>query len=514
MQRSMDSLRIDGQPAPFIIDYRLHRSRSLNITATLGEVCQKDLRPWGQQFDAEVILGDYHHTSQSEGEPDINGVSIPMALDYNNLRRQAWLATDARYKQALARYENKMQTLKKTTLPADEAALDDLIPAQPATNIQQRSPEVEDLHADELEAYIRRLSLVAREFPELTHSEAQLQVRQSDIYRLNSEGVRVAQPQDNTCEINFTFHLYHTPRGYNNSANRNHVYACAAEALADSARFTRDLRKYIRQRLDLQKAENAEDYYVGPVLFESRVSRTIYDKTSGSRHNFRAWHPYTQSDREIYVKMNRKIIDEKISMRQDPSLSTWDGKPLIGYFTADANGQAPQPVKLIERGIFCGQLCGSTPSLSTTTPTGNLRFNNPWNWRGNLGASTAPGVLRIESSKTVPLKKMRRQLLRDAQREGYDHAYIVRPAPNALVRVNVKDGSETLLKMPAINVTLSDLRHIGALSTEQEAVTASEDSGARFSIVGPRAMLLNDIEIPARVPEQIATPTLTFPLHR
>ena len=512
LQRSMDSLQIAGQPAPFIIDYRLQRSRTLLINATLGEVCQKEQSPWFLKFDAEVILGNYHRTSQLQAEPNLRGVNIPLAVDYNNLRRQAWLASDARYKQSLAALARKWQAQQKATLPADEEAMDDLIPAKPATSIQHRSPEMEDLHADELEAYVRRLSLIAREFPELRHSEAQCHISQADIYRVTSEGIRVAQPQDSQCDINFSFHLFHTTNGYNDTAGHNKSYSCAAEALADSTAFIKALRAYIRQRLDLLEAKIEEDYYFGPVLFEGNVGWTIYENASGGRHHFRAWHPYTQSDREIHVKMNRKIIDDKITMRQDPTLSTWEGKPLTGYYTADANGQQPQALTLIDRGIFRSQFCGVTPSLGTSTPTGNLRFNFPNNRNGAMGAATCPGILRIESSKTVPLKKMRQQLLRAAQREGYDHAYIARG--EAFYRVNVKDGIETLMKRPNINVTLNNLRHINALSTEQEVVKGTEDGGARFSIIAPKAMLLNDIEVPTPTPEQIAKPTLTCPLHR
>jgi hypothetical protein len=120
LKRSMDSLQIAGQPAPFIIDYRLQRERSLRIDATLGEVCQKQITPWYQKFDAEVVLGNYHRTSQLQAEPNMRGVSIPMAADYNNLRRQAWMASDARYKQSLAALAQKMQAQRKATLPEDE----------------------------------------------------------------------------------------------------------------------------------------------------------------------------------------------------------------------------------------------------------------------------------------------------------------------------------------------------------------------------------------------------------
>ena len=112
----------------------------------------------------------------------------------------------------------------------------------------------------------------------------------------------------------------------------------------------------------------------------------------------------------------------------------------------------------------------------------------------------------------MPLKKMRKQLLRDAQREGYDHAYIVRK--DALYRVNAKDGCKKPLRKPNISPTLNMMRHISALSTEQTDVVNSEDNGARFSIVGPKAMLLNDVEVPTTTPQQPAKIPLTFPLHR
>ena len=512
LHRSMDSLRIEGLPTPFLIDYRLQRSRSLDIMAVRGEVIRKMETPWGQNLNCEVILGNHHRSSLRTPEPTSRGSSIPMALNYDNLRRAAWFATDANYKAALGILDAKLQQLSKLTLPDDEEALDDFFPAQPATSIQERSPETMDLRADELEEYVRRLSLIGTEFPELTQSDATISVKQADIYRLTSEGVRVAQPQDDLITVSFSFLRYRQANGGNATSSSDQEYSTIAELLADSARFTKHVRDYVRRRLDLQRQPETEDYYVGPVLIEEGASKIIYNSANSNRHNFRAWHPFAQSDRAIFVKRDRKIVDDKISIRQDPTLSQWNGKPLVGYYTADADGQTPQAVTLVERGIFRGQLSGATPALGTNAPTGNLRFNNPFNWNGPLGVGTAPGVLRIESSKTMPLKKMRKQLLRDAQREGYDHAYIVQG--DYAFRVSVKDGSETPVRQLVVFPTDQHMRHISALSSEQEAVTHSEDGGARFSIVGPKAMILNDVEVPPHNPEQKAKLTLTFPLHR
>ena len=510
LRRSMDSLRIEGQPAPFIIDYRLQRSRRFNLSASFGEITSCPPSPWWQKFDAEVILGDYQHSSLRAPESGMRGTSIPLAADYNNLRRQAWLATDVYYKQAIANLENKRQQMKKVQLPADEAALHDFIPAQPVTSINLPPREFSDTLADELATYLRRLSGIAKEFPALILSNADMSQDQAYIYRLTSEGVRVAQLQDDHTSLGFRFAF---ARG-TSPHTHIHEYASPSELLADSARFTKAAREYVALQYQLFcDSIVQEDYYVGPVLFETSACRTIYNLAHGDRHNFRAWHPYLQSDRAIYSKLNRKIVDDKITIRQDPTLTTWNGHALVGAYTADANGQAPQAVTLVDRGIFCAQLCGSTPALGTSKPTGNLRFNNPYSWNGALAASTAPGVIRVESSKTIPLKKMRKQLLRDAQREGYDHAYILRK--DALYRVNVKDGTETPLRKPNINTSLNMIRHISALSTEQTDVVEREDGGgARFSIVGPKAMILGDVEVPMTTPQQPAKVPLTFPLKR
>ena len=398
------------------------------------------------------------------------------------------------------------------TRPKDEEALDEFFAAKPVVSVQKRAPESENLRTDELAAYAQRLSLIANEFPELTDSRAEITLRQADIYRLTSEGVRVAQPQDDVVTIVFDFHLYRKANVGDVNSEHEKKYSTASEALADSAQFIRQLRQYVGNRLSTLRDSIAEDYYVGPVLLENGASRRIYDLTGSGNYIFRARHPFTESDRSIFVRRDRKIVDEKISIRQDPTLRQWEGKPLVGYYTADANGQAPQAVTLVEHGIFRGQLCGATPALGTAAPTGNLRFNNPFDWHGPMGVSTAPGVLRVESSKTVPLSKMRKMLLRSAKREGYDHAYLWRD--EFLYRINVEDGRETLIGPKDIRLGSVYIRHIGALSSEQEAVTTSEWGGARFSIVGPKAMLLNDIEITADEPVKRAKPVLTFPLKR
>lgn len=498
MQRSMDSLRIEGQPAPFGIDYRMQRSQAINLSATLGEVFVREIQPWRNKVEAHIMLGDNHRTIHSK----INWLEtdIATAVDYDNLRRQAWMETDERYKSAIANYEKEKQQIVSTHAHADEEALDDRIPAKPVTSIQHRSAKAEDMHAHELEAYVRRLSLIAREYPDLTNSSSHAEIHQTDIYRLTSEGVRVAQPQDE-CTVGFNFQC----NDYNGDRYNHKVetYANASEALADSTRFIREVHEAIDRRLNmLNDSLTEEEYYVGPVIIEENVGRTILNKVGdilriGSRSG---------DNRKKVQKLNHKVVDEKLTIRQDPTLNRWEGRTLMGYYTADAYGQKPEAVTYIERGIFRNPVKGQYPTLVTNAP-GNTRFDNLNDGFHTISIVSAYGVVRIESSKDIPLKKMRRQLLRIARREGYDHAYILRDG--FTYRISTKDGSEKRMARTFTTITPDMLRHIEALSTEQEATSSSMNS-----IVGPKAMLLNDIEVMPSKPKQPAAQPLTNPLQR
>ena len=133
LQRSMDSLRIEGQPAPFLIDYRFMRNRNYNMEVRNGVIVRDHVAPWFQRFNAEVLVGDYHRNNSTNSSYSSFTTSIPEALDYNNLRRTAWMVTDRAYKRAIADMEGKTQQRNKVTLPADEAALSDLLAAKPTT---------------------------------------------------------------------------------------------------------------------------------------------------------------------------------------------------------------------------------------------------------------------------------------------------------------------------------------------------------------------------------------------
>ncbi|MBQ1668629.1 MAG: hypothetical protein II063_11705, partial [Prevotella sp.] len=85
---------------------------------------------------------------------------------------------------------------------------------------------------------------------------------------------------------------------------------------------------------------------------------------------------------------------------------------------------------------------------------------------------------------------------------------------NELIRIGVKDEKEELVRNENIKIPDYLLRHIVALSTEEEATQNSLIASDLFSIIGPKAMLLNDVEMPITSVPTKREPVLTFPLTR
>src|SRR4051812_47630331 len=108
MKRSMAELRMKGEPDPYFIEYEIDDLASMRVVARLGGVVD-DLADRGRTLQVQVRVGDYAFDSsrfvtQDRGAGVVPVLSdLPTSLDddYDAIRRQIWLTTDAAYKRAV-----------------------------------------------------------------------------------------------------------------------------------------------------------------------------------------------------------------------------------------------------------------------------------------------------------------------------------------------------------------------------------------------------------------------------
>ena len=101
MQRSMSELRMQGEPAPYYIHYRIDDLSSMRAVARLGGIVD-DLVDRSRTLEVQVRVGDYMFDSsrfvtQDRGAGGVPQSGLPAPLDdnYDAIRQQLWLTTDA-----------------------------------------------------------------------------------------------------------------------------------------------------------------------------------------------------------------------------------------------------------------------------------------------------------------------------------------------------------------------------------------------------------------------------------
>ena len=512
MRRNQDSLQLGAYEKPFYYNYTISHALPFQTVAELGAVTYSRPLLWQYGASVQAKLGDYHSTSDQRPEQMYYNTGYTCHSDYDTHRRTLWGLTDATYKSSIQSQASKKNRLAKYPLPPAEAALDDMQKLPAVTYVTPRT--VTTVPKEKLEQLAARLSRIFLNYPTLTNSQVSIYGQLQDIYRLTSEGQRLKTPSD-WLEVSVSANT-RTGGGVPMSDTFYAPYISFEALLADSM----DLYRRIVKMADLLIARAAapttdDDYYAGPVLLESTHIPYNFLQTF-VQPLLRAERNYMQSSALNAAKIGRKVMDSRLTLRQLTD-STYNGKPLFGYYAVDAFGVRPQAFTLVEDGILRKQMCGPVPALKTSGSTGNMRYSNDWGYRA-LNNGISPGVLRLTASKTQSMARLRKQLLKAAKSEGYDYAYIVRRdlgmTQADLYRVDVKTGKETLYFNPNISFSADKWRRLEGISSEEQVLNTRQVNENAITLITPQAILFDGIEVPAPSLRPEAPPALTYPLQR
>ena len=189
------SLRIVSLDAPYFIEYAVHDSGGLAISANLGAVTRV-VENRSRLPRIRVKVGDYQF---DDGNYVLSGGQFgsrydlgpfPVDDDYTAMRQFFWLATDSAYKSALEVIARKRAALKNVNasdqLPDfSKAEVVSLVLAKPKPTLRQ----------EPWKTRVRSLSALFASHPKITDSRVLFEAGQGSFYLANSEGTvaRVAE---------------------------------------------------------------------------------------------------------------------------------------------------------------------------------------------------------------------------------------------------------------------------------------------------------------------------------
>jgi len=516
-----------GDDTPYFFSYDLSDTNQFQVSAVLGSPINIS-RVHFRAPQIEVRVGSYDfdstgHIFSGRYTGSRYDTSFPLDDDYLALRDALWLSTDAAYKTAIESMSRKRAALNSATAQTDP--LPDFSRAEPVKSLQKITRHKLDDAA--WTARTVKLSALFGAVPEVMASGVDLQILDGVTWLLTNEGTELR---------------------YDDSLAR--LFA-RAEGQAPDGMMLHDAESF--QSIEIDKfpsdvqmstgftsvAENIRalvhapvgESFSGPTLFEPQAAAQLLAQLLGD--NLRAPRkPLAEPGRnisflptELDTKIGSRILPDWMDVVDDPTKSSWQGKPLAGFYQWDLEGVPGKPVSVVEKGVLKSFLTTRQPIKGFAASNGHARL------AGNYGArSAAISNLFVKASQSDSLPALKKKLIDICKERNKPYGMLVRKldfpfsagrgelqalaqsgsqsggsvrpiSPPILVYRVYADGREELVRgLRFRGVSTRSLRDLVAASQET-ALFDYVNNGAPLSMMGVGGLL---------APTSVISPALLF----
>jgi hypothetical protein len=510
MQRSMKKLRLEQMEQPYFISYKIIDTDSKEVSGSFGSLLFSS-ESHNRSLAVEVRVGDYaldnsNFFSFQFGAPGVatrmfgGVVQVPLDDNYDELRRQIWLATDGAYKKALEDLSGKRSALQNKSRTD---GVPDFSKEKPST-ITDIVPSAE-LELHQAEHLVQSVSGVFREFPSVQNSHVRLSVVNTLERYQNSEGssftrrvplvsltVSVETQASDGMPLNDFF------SAYGRSINE----------LPSEAQLTAEARTLGERLTGLQSAL-LEDRYHGPVLFEGEAAAELVAQALARRlpatpsliSNNEQFSAFGAQENPLLDKLDSRVLPEFLSLVDNPTATRAENHPLLGSYKVDEEATPARETSVIERGVLKTVLTCREPVRGVLHSTGNLR-----------GRGVAPSNLFLVAEKSSSPAELKAQFLDLLRRRGKPYGIVIRRLGDPAFRISsldlailgalpsgqqdklepvilayrlYPDGHEELIRNAGVSgVSLESLRDIVAVSNSKTVYSAPFSSRGAAPLIG------------------------------
>src|SRR6266700_1784226 len=411
LQRSKAKLKLTDVGAPYYSEFRINDVDEFKTETVFGELRMQN-RTHGRLLRVVVRVGSYKQDSyigMGEGMANIAVVDDDTAA----LRHQLWLNTDRAYKTASEALPQQQAALKQLNV---EIPVDDFAKAPQVESIQPLSRL--DVDSQNWIETLRAASALYRRDPQLQDFDATMSASATNRYLVNTEGTIVRDGK-----ALYNLHVggstqaadgMHLNRGW------SFVAATAAE-LPARAKILEESGKVITTLKELREAPMADEDYRGPVLFAPAAAENVIDNLVSNNIVGRK-PPLGTPARTTGAWTNEyksRVLPDFLSLKDDPTLTTFKGRTLIGSYVVDDDGVKAQVVSVVEKGKLLNFLMGRAPIRDFPESNGH--------GRASLGQAPepAPGTLLVESSEPLTPEELKKKLIELARQHDLKYGYFV-----------------------------------------------------------------------------------------
>ncbi len=524
---SMKRLSTEEGARPYYLAYTITHSVSAAIVGSLGSIEQDDFRS-RRLLDVDARVGDYalDNTRQIRGgAADRFGRRFegtaqaplentpPLAL-----QQVLWQTTDTAFKSAVERFQ-RVKTDLKTTVE-DEHKSDDFSREKPSVHLDPMA----ELHLDRnaWAQRIRNVSRLALKYPLIYESSVAVIGTVDNRTLVSSEGSRIRTGQK-LLRVAVTAS---TKAEDGMELSQSYIFDTTTESgLPAEGPMLAEFQKVIDKVMALRAAPLVEPY-TGPAILLNRASGVFFHEIFG--HRIEGHRQKDVEEGQTFTKMvGKPILPGFLSVTDDPTRHRHGDEDLRGFFRFDDEGIPAQRVNLVEGGVL------KTFLLSRSPVPGFPQSNGHGRREPGRPVVSRQGNLLVESTKTVPLPKLREMLIEECKRQSKPYGYwfeditggyttTARGGPQAfkvlpvvVYRVYADGRPDELVRgVDIVGTPLSCFAKILATGDDPAVFNGScgaESGWVPVSAVSP-SILVGEIEIEKREKSQERLPILPSPL--
>ncbi len=412
-------LHLADTPGPYVVVYDLLDGTVATTFAEFGATVSDD-REDHRQLRVEVRVGDYGFDSSSFsgfGIPDAvvsralpTGGDDPVA-DALAIRREAWLATDAAYKNAVQLLARKEAALNEDKTPRPPDWTQTTPVAYPLAALVPPEPAAGDLISE----MARRLSAELATFPALELGQVVARDWQGARLVLSTEGTRSWRRTGYTVvRAEGTVRL---PDGSEVTDSRSWIVRRPSDLPAE-AEMIAEVRELGAWLEALPTAAKEEDY-LGPVLFLAPaaielMSQLLAAEVVGTPPEVQDSGSFFSQSKTPHARLGRRLLPLGWSVVDDVMLA-----PDPVRYDVDQEGVAPRRVELVRDGVLQDTLMSRIPNLERQQSTGHGRSLG----EGRRGAM--PASMVITPKKVVSAAALHKMALKLAAATGRDYVLVI-----------------------------------------------------------------------------------------
>jgi TldD protein len=484
LARSKSQLKMENVPPPYYIEYRVTDIDYYEAEAAFGALRQTQ-RSRSRSARVVVRVGDYKQDSYYG--PGMGTVDLaPLEDDPIAMRRQLWLATDQAYKQASEALASKKAVLSRFT--ADQP-FDDFAHAPALESIGPLAKL--DFDPKPWNEMLQKSTALFRTDPKIQSLTASVRFRAQNLYFVNSEGTITRQGHTaylavmaGTTQAADGMHLDRSP----------YYSAGSLSELPTPEKFQADMAAMLATLKELREAPEVEEEYRGPVLFSSDAASDIFSGMIGGNVLGRRPKPgeSARTEGDFASSYKSRVLPTFLSVIDDPTLTTFNGKTLIGSYEIDDEGVRAATVPVVQNGELVNYLMGREP----------IRDFPASNGHGRAGPGQPPvpsvGILIVQSKQAVSPEDMKKKLIEICRQEGKPYGYFVDTLsgynPRLLYRVYEKDGRQELVRGAVFNELDTRTLRNDLVAVGNDPLVSNREAQVPSTVIAP-SILFDELEV-------------------